>query len=860
MCKTVYMKKVFFILIFILTANQLISAQVDNYSLKLDPTGYADAGLINEINGLESYTIQLWINPLIWTPGAAIFSRGYNDSRFDLCLGNQSGELLLRAGTKYISVASSGLATGKWAQITIIYQQNNIKAYVNNVLVLNTTVQLPIPVSYEKFILGNSFSGRIDEFRLWSGVISTDYFLWRNTVNKYHPQWNNLIVYYKFDQNLCPNIVDYTFKHHGVFSGTGAVREKVTDNPAFKYRKHSAYTDFSRFADRGVEKEKYLLSNDIIMLGVESKSDGTITIPFPYNEGTVTNGNYLSSFNGRNGILSLNGTGAKMSVGNKALVPDTKYSFHTWIYLESWTEGAFIFKKEASNTQGFSIRLGNAASYELIVRLNGQEFKRNIPTAIISTPVGSWWNLGVVAFSLDMSPNNTFMFSFNGKGYFPLASGAPATVPSSFLPVGVDNVAAVVGENLNAKLDETAIWHIDLTEDQLKSHMNALPMPGFGKIVTAATVLYKMNSFWNYDNPDNIGYDLYSYKHFMNIIRSAFDGYRGYTIRMSVKGHDNWQSTISSDAKRKTMATGIVAAAADFDGIDLDFEWCYDGTCFNNYGLLIEEIGKIMPQEKIFTVSPHYVSYALNPKYMQYVDYFNFQIYGPSANMFKWSTYQDAYNKFIAQGYPKEKIILSFATTTSKGYEDAAGNVQTTAAPIGVRNGLLDGDYTPDMNVVLDSNGKYRFITGANQTRSRSEFIHDYDLAGIMYWDLGNDVPTSHQYSLPKMSNFAIASNVDTIITQVNMDPNAVTNIRYQKPEVIHIFPNPANDHIRLRISEEENADTIQIYNTTGQLIDIRSNIDLSQNVNINNLPKGFYCIRLHTQSGKIYSGGFVKL
>ncbi|MDD4199104.1 MAG: glycosyl hydrolase family 18 protein [Paludibacter sp.] len=854
------MKKVFFILTLVLTANQWIVAQVDNYSLKLTASGFIEAGCVNEINSLESYTIQAWINPSIWTPGAAIFTRGNNDSRFDLCLGNQSGEIVLHAGTQFASVSSSGLAAGKWAQITIIYHQNNIKAYVNNILVLNTTAQLSIPISYEKFVLGSNFSGRIDEFRVWSGVLSSDYFLWRNTVNKYHPQWDNLIVYYKFDQNLCPNIVDYTFKHHGIFSGTGAVREKVTDNTAFKYRIHSAYTDFSRFADRGVEKEKYLLSNDIIMLGVESKSDGTITIPFPYNEGTVTNGNYLSSYNGRNGVLSLNGTGAKMSVGNKALIPDTKYSFHTWIYLETWTEGAFIFKKEASDSQGFSIRLGDATTNELIVRLNGQEFKRPVPTARVSNPVGSWWHLGIVAFSLDMGATKTFMFTFNGFGYFPNSSGAPATSPSTLLPLGVENTAAVIGENLNAKLDETVIWHTDLTEAQITSYMNALPMPGFGKVVTAQTVFYKMNSFWNYDNPDNIGYDLYSYKHFMGIIRSAFDGYRGHTVRMSVRGHDNWQSTVASDAKRKTMAAGIVAAAAEFDGIDLDFEWCYDGTCFNNYGLLIEEIGKIMPQEKIFTVSPHYVSYALNPKYMQYVDYFNFQIYGPSANMFKWSTYLDAYNKFIAQGYPKEKIILSFATTTSKGYEDAAGTIQTTAAPIGVRTGLLDGSYTPDMNVVLDSNGRYRFITGVNQTRDRSDFIHDYDLAGIMYWDLGNDVLTSHPYSLPKTSNFALASNVDTIITQVDMEPNAVTHMLFHKPETMVVFPNPANDYIQLKISEEENIDAIRIYTATGQLIDTKQQVNLFQKINVSHLPKGFYCIRLHTQSGKVYSSGFIKL
>jgi hypothetical protein len=344
----------------------------------------------------------------------------------------------------------------------------------------------------------------------------------------------------------------------------------------------------------------------------------------------------------------------------------------------------------------------------------------------------------------------------------------------------------------------------------------------------------------------------------MNIVRSAFDGYRGYKIRMSVKGHDGWESTMANATKRKTMAEGIVAAAADFDGIDLDFEWCYDGTCFNNYGLLLEEIGKIMPAEKIFTVSPHYVSYSFPTKYMTHVDYFTFQIYGPSANVFRWNTYVDAYNRFIAQGYPKDKIVMSYATTTSRAYEDAAGNVQTAAAPIGVRNGLLDGTYTPDMDVVMDSNGKYRFITGVNQTRNRSEYIHEKDLAGIMYWDMGNDVATSHPYSIPKASNYALASNVDTVITQVNMNPSAVRPLTLKR-EVLNVYPNPSAGFIRLSSPVNDMIDTVKIFSANGQLMQTFTGEKTQTNMDVKALPGGFYNLRVSTRSGKSLSATFLK-
>jgi hypothetical protein len=846
-----------FLVLLLLLGSISLYSQVDNYSLSLTGNGYVNAGQIHEINQADTYTFQVWIHPATWSPGAAVFSRGRGGEELSLRLGASSGKLIFTAGTQSVQLTAAAAALNQWAHISIIHEQGNLSVRVNSVGIHTSTTSMTIPASNDPFLIGEHFNGRIDELRVWTSALPTDFLLWRNTLNKYHPHWNQLVLYYKFDQNLCENVVDYTFNHHGVFSSSGAQRTQVTDNKAFKYRKQMAYTDFSRFADRGVDREKYLLANDIIMLGVESDATGKITLPFPVNQGELTNTSYLPDFQGRQGVVAFNGAGAAMSVGPNALIPDTKYSFHTWIYLDEWTEGAFIFKKESSATQGFSIRLGNPETKELIVRLNGLEFKRPITPAMLANPVGNWWHLGIVAFSLELGISKTFMFAVNGKGYFPNSTGTPATQPTTLLPQGVAGTTAVVGQNLKAKLDETVIWHIDLTEDQLKNYMNELPMPGFGKIITAQSVLYKMNSYWNYDSISNPGYDSYSYKHFMNIVRSAYKGYRGYTLRMSVKGHDNWQGTIADAAKRKLMAQGIVAAASDFDGIDLDFEWCYDGTCFNNYGLLIEEVGKLMPGEKIFTVSPHYVSYAIPAKYFQYVDYFNFQIYGPQPYIFKWNTFTNGYSMFVNHGYPKDKILLSYATTTSRATTDQAGsNVISSSQPIGVRNGLLEPPYTPDMDVVLDANGQYRHITGVNQTYNRSEFIHTNDLAGIFYWDMGNDVSTAHPYSLPKWSNFAVASNVDSIITQVTVHPTSLQRPAYFATR-INVYPNPASEFIQYSLPGDAAVSSISLYNAAGQLIDSVANPTTS--IPVARHASGLYTLRIYASDGTIYSGKFIK-
>jgi hypothetical protein len=846
------------VLLLFLFQAYLLSAQVDNYALHLTATDYVNAGHISSIDEADKYTIQCWFNPSSWSPGAALFTRGTADNEISLRLGAASGQLIFQSGSHSATITAAAISANKWSHITVQYTGGTLTVRVNNTIVYTGTADYTIPTSSHPFIIGEHYNGRIDELRIWTIAVPTQFLLWRNTLNRYHPQWDQLVLYYKFDQNLCDNVVDYTFRHHGVF-GEGARRDLVTDNNAFKYRKQMAYTDFSRFADRGVDREKYLLANDIIMLGVESYPDGSIVMPFPNNQGNLINANHLQEFEGRTGVISFNGEGAGMEVGKGALEPDNRYSFHTWIYLEEWTEGAYIFQKEAADTQGFSIRLGSAESKEIIVRLNGQEFKRPITPTMLANPTGNWWHLGIVAFSLELGATRTFLFTVNGKGYFPNTAGSPTSTPSTHVPIGWATTDAVVGKNLNAKLDETAIWNIDLSEGQVQSYMQELPMPGFGKIITAATVFYKMNSFWNYDNSENPGYDSYSYLHFMDIVRSAFDGYRGYTLRMSVKGHNNWQSTIADAGRRKKMAEGIVAAAADFDGIDLDFEWCYDGTCFNNYGLLIEEVGKLLPPEKIYSVSPHYVSYAIPTRFFEHVDYFNFQIYGPQPYIFRWNTFTTGYGMFINHGYPKDKILMSYATTTSRASTDINGNnVLASSNPIGVRNGLLEAPYTPDQDVVMDANGYYRHITGVNQTYNRSEFVQTNDLAGIFYWDMGNDVPTAHQYSLPKWSNFAIASNVDTIITQVNVHPTSLQRPQHSRA-VVSVYPNPATDYVVCSLPTGETPIRIVLYNAAGQAIDSISGANLQPKISVKQQPGGIYTLRIHALGGTIYTGKFIK-
>lgn len=824
----------------------LCVGQVDNYALKLSSGATVDYPQMAQLDNLNTYTLQFWMNPSVWTSGAMVFTRGAGDNLFAARLGS-TNTIELVAGQNVICVISPEFTSNNWSQVTVVASDDVVKTYVNNQLVSTWVGTMTIPASTASFAMGGAgYEGRIDEFRIWNVVLQDEFFhMWRNTVNKYHPNWDNLLVYYKFDQNLCDNIVDYKLNYHGAFSSVDASRQIVNDNSLFKYRKSVAYTDFARWADRQIDKDKYLLSNDLIVLSLEVDASGKTTIPYPYNEGVVANGGYLSEYAGRQGVLSLNGAGSSMNVGADALNPTDKYSFSTWIYLEEWTEGAYIFKKEKSDTEGFSIRLGDQARMTIIVRANGVDYLRPFKMEL-----NKWMHLGVAAYS-----NNNyqvFQTSFNGETSYAVN---PEVDVHNYKLSGLEATQAYVGLGINAKFDETVLWNAYRSSDNMVSAMTDTPMPSDTRKVEAQT-LFTFDSYWNYNDADNVGYDSYSYKHFISVMRSHYEGHRGFMIRGGFKGFSGWENRFADPAFRDVFADEVARVAQEFDGIDLDFEWCYSGTCWDNYGKVIGAVRAKFPSDKVFTVTPHYVSYALPNQYVGLVDYFPFQVYGPGKHVFLWSTYVDALNKFTAYDrYPKEKIVLSYATTTSRGYDAVTDNEYSGVPPIGVRNGLLDGDYSPEMNSVIDANGYRRYITGYNQVIDRCEFIHDQDLGGIMYWDMGNDVKTSHPYSLAKAASFSLNSNVDTLITNVDTQPTAVGDLKTDQKQ-IRIYPNPVNTVLNIQMPAGERLLSGSIIDTNGHLI-VRIAKDANK-VNMQNIVAGMYFVQVESETKARYTSKFI--
>lgn len=777
-------------------ATGVCKAQVENYCLRLSAGGSVDCGPMPELNGLSTYSVQFWFNAAQWTNGATLLSRG---DGFSVKLG-EANALNFKVGGQEFSIKRNNITANTWIPVTIIANGSRILVYISNTQVRSISSQAAMPETGSNFIIGgDNYNGRIDEVRVWKDELSSDYeFFTYTTLNKWAPQLADLVAYFKFDQPWCPNVVDYKplfdtkqkTNHHGILSKTGAVREKVTDNNAgLPYLLMGGYTDIKRFYDSSIEADKYLLSNDLIVLGLQMYADGHVR-PISLNDhGNARNAEYLESYKtkARSGVISFSGQGSYLSCPNTVFTNSNDYTIETWICVDVWNKDAFIFKKEnAAATNGFSVRLGNEENREIIVRVDGREY---FFTGTIQA--GRWYHIAVMPGDAN-SNRNTITLYVSSKAF--LADATRSNASTDHKPTGMNDLRAYIGLNLNGKLDDTMIWHKRLTVSDLEVHRKGnAPMPGPGKIVQKSE-MDLASAYYRYDNPDNLGWDYYSLDEWRNIMANCYKGYTGFQIRVSVLGHSSWISSISNAANRKSYAADIVANSKYFDGIEFDLEWM-DGTQ-TNLSLLADEVLALMPKGKTLMISQHqYGAYQYPKGKISTIDGFTFQQYGGQNTWYSLQNFKNGYNAFKNYGYPNDKIYLSYGTTTSSGYTASGAWAREI---IGYNWGLIGSDYVPATDGSAERgmwNGNYFYFCGPVQVYNRAKFVRDNQLKGLFYWDICNDLSPSHKYSLSRNANYALNANVDPRVDEVEVNhPTAIKNVTYDNGPQSAANEQPAYD------------------------------------------------------------------
>lgn len=759
------------------------TAQVTNNAISLERNGRVSLGMIEYDAASSGTTLQLWMSPQHWIPGANIVTWG---NSLNIQLG-ATGELVIKSNGNTLTFSDANLTTGNWAHITLLLDSNTISLLVNNANGQNGTLAQPFTIPTDApLLLGGGFLGRIDEVRVWDFILPADYNrFWNNTIDSFNPQWKHLAAYWKFDQTrLATNVYDYSGKgHNGTFSASGVERTPVTDNPKFTYRRNLAYADCSRFFDRGVQHGQYLKSNVISMIGATAQADGSLKYKQPDNKGVITGGSYLTEHNGRNGVLDLAGEGAQMNVGKDALIAynnsnylasTTAYTFMTWLSLDSWTPGAFLIQKESNASNGISLRMGNTQG-ELILRCNGTEF-----TYATAIELEKWHHIG---FSTNAAAlGSEFVFVVDDTVVTPTYSHT--TVAATTL-ANLRTTDCFIGKGIDGKLDNTITWSQKFGASDITAQSNTPIEPGIGKAITGA-YSRSVDGLWKYDIAEDLGRDSYSTPEWFRMIKATFDGYEGAYVTISIdKWSDEFFTKINNNAQyREALANAISSMGNEpfLDGVDYDFEW---NNNWSGIGTLCQLVRAKLQEGKIQAVSPHELYYNFPTDKMQYVDYFNFQDYGPgNRNIFNFDNYKNFFTKAKNHGYPVEKIMLSYATTTSGAmYSNGSRPANTHAEfyPTGWRSMPYE-TFAYNQNSYDVGGGLTRYFTGMEQVWLRSEYMNNNGCAGIFYWDMGNDTRDCNDpRSLATHASFAINSNVQKIIEKVDIAAEAPAEYEYEE-------------------------------------------------------------------------------
>lgn len=783
-------------------------AQVTNYAIRFDKEGSIDCGPLPSLNNKDSFLIQFWINPSEWTEGAMIIQRG-DGLKISL---SEEGCIHFHIGG--VDSYLTDIHAGEWSMVT--YRSNEGKIFINDKRKSVDGHPIPNEAGNPSLILGGGYKGLLDEVRIWGASIGDEFNRFEHTtINKWCPYLDDLLVYYKMDQEMCPHLVNYKdiflpgnneYNNHGILSDSGVSREAV-ENPLLPYLVNSAYTANERFYDRAIPRDQYLLSNDLIILGVESFNTGHVRTCTPNNHAAISGAQWIERFEGREGVMAFDGN-SYLDCGTDIMRPDTPgFTFEAWLYVDEWVPGAYIFRKEtADSLHGFSVRLGAKSNHEIVVRINGNNFYNQ---RIMKS--GEWIHLAI-GINGGNTPSETLWWIYNGTrvGF----GSSKCDDSTDYTPEGNTKCRGIIGEGFKGKIDEFAIWDKTLGRGDIAAHLNGLPMPDLNNVVNS-DILQRANTYLKFDDPANPGYSSHSQDEWKRIMEKAYEGYRGYRTRISVKSHNGWESTIASAEKRKIFAADLAEISKTYDGVELDLEWIYGDQTY--LGLLARDIREALPDGKSLMISCHNVAYRFPKSMMGICDGFTFQQYGPQSEHSRYSHFQSMTRVFQDYGFPKEKILCSYATTTSEGYSADGRRVM----PIkGVKDGFMDVGFTPDAEVDYGVSGGYTFyFDGPTQTYMRAKYVTDNRLGGIFYWDMGNDCRPEHPYNLAKWCSYGLNANVDSLVTNVEVRHLEQSGIRDIKVPDAAIAYSSADDAITVSGADGATPETIFIFAPDGILV-----------------------------------------
>lgn len=103
------------------------------------------------------------------------------------------------------------------------------------------------------------------------------------------------------------------------------------------------------------------------------------------------------------------------------------------------------------------------------------------------------------------------------------------------------------------------------------------------------------------------------------------------------------------------------------------------------------------------------------------------------------------------------------------------------------------------------------------------------------------------------LANFATARWVMSVTGENNLGVTEIINSRD-----LQIYPNPVKDVLNFKLSNGLKVEAIEIYDLTGKQVNVK-NSKLVSSVNVSNLPKGNYILKVKADDGRVHIQKIIK-
>jgi len=835
---------------------QLVKAQTENYLDFAPGNTVTTTGTISELDGTTKFTLEAEVNLDASTTWSHVLSKIVTSTqRISLQVHNGKVYCIVANGeNSYRYTSGTTLQTGTWYHIAMVYNgtlsgSSKIKLYVDGVekVLIDSNKALPSTTATNtaNFIVGgNSFDGKIDDVRVWNEALTeTRIDTWKNThLDSSHPEYTNLKLYWDFDDS---NTTATANASEGT-SYDGTINGAAYSNIVIPTDEYLSFSPGSKVETSGTVTEL----NNVNEFTLEAEVNlNTLTTWTHILSKTVTSTERISlqAHNGKIYCIVANGSNSYNYTSSALLQTDT------WYHLSMVYNGALTGANKVSlyingvaqtlASSSATLPTSTSTSTAIFRVADGNKFDGKIDDvriwniALSATSINTWKNKHIDTSHPEYS-NLKLYWDFNDSSSPNVANASEGTSYNGIItnaiygdipPVTVD---PIVGTYL-------PYYKINNVTSDIFDHLTHLFYFSFGPDSTGE--LGRVNGSGVFTHVNSIS----SVQSNINTLKT-WRGTRTTKIFVTIGG---W---VQSDYLDEVAANPIARAnlaqnAKDFcithglDGIDIDWEGYHGAVNDTNYGLLVSDIKTALAGtdlELSVTINPDHNSLAdefSQADFIQLMSYGNRISQGTQVPL---SMLQSFVTGWVNAGMEKSKIVVGLPA-----YAKSSDNSNLVYSEI-----IQTYNPGPEIDVVVH-NGKSFYFNGINTIKAKSQYVLDENLLGIMFWEQGQDVATTHAKSL---------LNAVTEVIPVNVNPSGAksseTNKKIELEEIVeevlfNVYPNPFKKNINLTLQiKKPTAAKAFLYDMSGRILWKNENFQTKGVhkllINGENLNKGIYIFK----------------